>query len=993
MNLRIGKRIDAHRRVGALCAFLLVYLLGVTVAHGDTAEGLEVDDILFGFIRTDTYDSYLREYEGAARPLTEIRIPARSFAEADGVDLEVLDEWHGRGAVVRWPSDEGRVSWRVEVDEPGFYQLGLEYYPLPSKNTVLEMQVRIDGEIPFQAARRLTLNKLWIDEQGILTDPRGNEMRSKKVEVPRWTFEEFGDEEGKVDDPFSFYFGEGTHTVSMHVMKGVFVLDELVLRNTPEPPSYAQVRSDYEERGYTETSGHRIIVQAEHPTIRSDAIVHPQSDASGPGTQPNHPTKIRLNTIGGQNWQYPLQWVTWEFEVPETGLYKLGIRAMQSFRQGLFVTRSITIDGETPFAELETVEFPFRRTWFMKTLGEDRDEDGRVEPFLFHLTKGTHTITMKTVSGDLAQTIRVVQDAVYRLNYAYRRILMITGSNPDPYRDYYLNKEIPGLMENFRQVKQLLQEEQNRIESITGLKGGVSASMERVVVILESFEERPNTIARRLQTFQSAVGALSGTMLNLKSQPLQIDYLVVASPDQRFPRARAGFISRQWFKLRRFLGSFTEDYSSVGEVYDNAEAVEVWSLRGRDQATIIKQLVDNDFVRRTGIPVNVKLVGQAMTGQGRMQPGRNPLIQAVLANKAPDVALFIPHNEPVNLAARGGLVKLSDFEDYEEVASRFQPSALESYRWQGDEYALPITMNFPMMFYRKDIFDELEIEAPDTWEEFYDVIPVIQRYNMRIGLPALTVQVSAAGQAVNTIFQMLLYQHGGDYFTPDKSRSALDTPEAFAAFKQWTSFYTQYGFPIQYSFYNEFRTGEMPLAIENYNQYQQLVVGAPEIRGQWEMRPVPGIRQPDGSIRNVTTPSGDAAVIFKQAEDHDAAWEFIKWWLSTDVQTEFGRTIESIIGPAARYTPANVQTVGYLPWSRNEYELIMSQIWNTVGFPVIPASYYVFRNITYAFRNVTYHWENPREVWFENNRETNLEIIRKRIEFGLESQDALDRLR
>ena len=39
------------------------------------------------------------------------------------------------------------------------------------------------------------------------------------------------------------------------------------------------------------------------------------------------------------------------------------------------------------------------------------------------------------------------------------------------------------------------------------------------------------------------------------------------------------------------------------------------------------------------------------------------------------------------------------------------------------------------MFYRTDIFEELGIEPPETWEDLYRIIPVLQRNNMEIGLP------------------------------------------------------------------------------------------------------------------------------------------------------------------------------------------------------------------------------------------------------------------
>ena len=39
-----------------------------------------------------------------------------------------------------------------------------------------------------------------------------------------------------------------------------------------------------------------------------------------------------------------------------------------------------------------------------------------------------------------------------------------------------------------------------------------------------------------------------------------------------------------------------------------------------------------------------------------------------------------------------------------------------------------------MLFYRTDIFDELNISVPETWDEFMKIIPVLQSKNMDIVL-------------------------------------------------------------------------------------------------------------------------------------------------------------------------------------------------------------------------------------------------------------------
>ena len=109
----------------------------------------------------------------------------------------------------------------------------------------------------------------------------------------------------------------------------------------------------------------------------------------------------------------------------------------------------------------------------------------------------------------------------------------------------------------------------------------------------------------------------------------------------------------------------------------------------------------------------------------------------------------------------------------------------------------------------------------------------------------------------------------------------------------------------------------------------------------------------------------------------------MKWWASADTQARYGQDLENTLGVAARYTPANVNALKQLSWSRNELSELLKQ-WDEVKeIPVIPAEYYVSRGLTNAFRVVLYEKENPREALFYQNRLINEEITRKREELKL----------
>ena len=51
---------------------------------------------------------------------------------------------------------------------------------------------------------------------------------------------------------------------------------------------------------------------------------------------------------------------------------------------------------------------------------------------------------------------------------------------------------------------------------------------------------------------------------------------------------------------------------------------------------------------------------------------------------------------------------------------------------------ITISLDYHVMFYRQDILDELSLKLPQTWDDLYAMIPIIQRNNMAVGLPSVS---------------------------------------------------------------------------------------------------------------------------------------------------------------------------------------------------------------------------------------------------------------
>ena len=64
---------------------------------------------------------------------------------------------------------------------------------------------------------------------------------------------------------------------------------------------------------------------------------------------------------------------------------------------------------------------------------------------------------------------------------------------------------------------------------------------------------------------------------------------------------------------------------------------------------------------------------------------------------------------------------------------------------------------------------------------------------------------------------LLLLQQGLNYYNEEQSKTTFHTQEAINAFDTWTKFYTTYSFEQQYDAFTRFRTGDMPILIQNYS--------------------------------------------------------------------------------------------------------------------------------------------------------------------------------
>ena len=976
----IKKTIITLAIIAVIAAIVVLVSLNGTENFRDKYAGVDLTQDVAGMEREGTYVGYINSHEDAEIALKDVDVDIFDFV-SEG-EVSVCDNYEGEDKVL-FTEVDSKVTFKVDVPKTGFYNLEIEYFLPESRGVPAERAVYINGELPFNDAIDICFSRIWKDAGPKKVDNQGNEIRPSQVEVFAWQNSYFNDKLGYITDPYKFYLEEGVNEITLEAINEPMAIKSFTVAKVWNPGTYADyLKSIPSIVNSEETAAYVQIVQGEDSTVRSESSLYAKYDRSSPSTQPSSVTHTVLNYVGGEAWRTTGQWIEWDIEVPEDGLYNITVKGRQNYSRGNVSNRSVYIDGEIPFRELQEVDFSYSNDWKCLTLA-----DGQGVPYDFYLTKGKHTVRLEASLGGLGSILEDLADSTFRLNQIYRRILVYTGANPDQYRDYHIDTTYPEIMDAMDLESKRLYKIVDDMVAYSGQKADSIASAQTVAQQLERFCKKPNKISLEFVTFKDNITAIGTSALNMSQTKLDIDYIEVTGSGTKPVKDKSSVFAKLLHECKSFIASFYVDYNAVGDVYDDSaeDIVKVWVLTGRDQGTILKSMVDDSFTPDTGVKVNVEIVDPTA------------LLNAVLAGRGPNVVLSVGADQPVNYALRNAAEDVTQFDGWEEVMSHYSESSYEQYRLDEHIYGIPETQTFNVLFYRKDVLEELELPVPQTWQELIEEMPTIQGNNLSVGIP--TAAGSSATATASTaimsnvpdlsMYFSLLYQYGGDMYNEAGTKTRVDDEAGIRAFDDYVRYFNDYGIPTIYDFVSRFRSGEMPIGIAAYSTYNTLQVSAPEIRGLWDFTLIPGTEyvNDDGTtyIDRTDFITGNATMMIA-TDDQDLrnkSWEFMKWWANPDTQVQFGREIEALLGSSARYATANRDAFSNLSWSNHDIKVLNEQWDATHGIREVPGGYYTGRHISNAIRKVLNDKDDSRETIIDYSIKIDEEITKKRKEFGL----------
>lgn len=955
VTLRSWRRILALGLAAGMAATAIpLQLMAVQESQttGSVTEGYASERIDNGYTKISAGYA-LPEYTGG-----DIEYPIKDICTS--TDAVYTDDYGYTSAVQI--GERGSIELELNVVADGIYYMCFDY--LADSDTILpvEAQFMIDGDFPFYEMRQQVLESQWSTPQQKSYDSYGNEVVGIPDKVYEWQNKYIMDSTYRYSGPLGIELTKGRHTVTVTLKEGTLLLGNFKLTAKPQVEAYT---------GSERAEGDGFIeIQAEDFTYRNASSIHATCEYD-PNLYPYQAGNRIMNTVDSTSFSEGGQQISYQFTVEKEGNYYLAFHYSQSDKSDFPVFMNIRIDGELPNTEFENCAFAYKKDYNLYTL---LDSEGN--KISVPLGAGQHTISMQISMEPLRNALETIEQIMGKVNDLSLEVTKVAGTNKDKYRDFSLESYIPGIGDTLTQWADELAAVMEEARTYNPDKKKIAAfsSISIAENQLRSLAKKPDELIYRIDELATSTSSVNQHLANLidslNGNDFSLDsiYLYQEDAAKQLPRHKNVFV-KAGLGIVRFCTSFGKQaYSSSNT---NPEHLQVSVNRSRQHLEIMQQMITEEFTPQTGIEVDLSLM-----------PDQTKLVLANASGDSPDVATGVNYSIPFELGIRGALKDLTQFDDFAEVAGRYTEGLLMPYVIDDSVYAIPETMNFQVLFYRKDILDKLGLEVPDTLEDVEAMLPDLQMRGLNFYYPT----ARTVGMKTFLDTTPIIFQSGGRLYDTYVEDVTITSEEVVEGFTTLTNLFTIYNLPKDVpNFYQHFRNGDYPIGISDFGTYNLISNAAPEIDGSWGVALIPGVKDENGEVMRYSSAGAESTFLFNSTpEREEQAWKFVKWWSSAQVQAEFGQRLQITYGDEYYWNTANCEAFAQLPWDSDDKEVISEQLTWTMEAPRALASYMVERELSDAYNLVVLGAKsaNVREALDDAQKNIKRETLRKLEEFG-----------
>lgn len=340
-----------------------------------------------------------------------------------------------------------------------------------------------------------------------------------------------------------------------------------------------------------------------------------------------------------------------------------------------------------------------------------------------------------------------------------------------------------------------------------------------------------------------------------------------------------------------------------------------------------------DFEKQTGMTLKVDSYQEQQMRQRMV---------TVMNSRSDEVDLFmsLPSREGLQFAKAGWYADLTDLikttaaPDYD--FADLSPGLVKDASYNGRVMGVPLNIEGPVLYYRKDLFQKCGVQLPKSLPELEGVAAKLKSCE-----PGVTPFVSRGLKpALPFTYSVFLHNFGGDYMKDGKSQ--LCSKPGQESLGLYAKLLKDYGPPgvVNYSFYqisSLYREGKAAMAFESSNELRSVMEGGARLKDT-AIAVLPA--GPGGSRPTVI---GWTMSVSAYSKKKEAAWYFVQWATSRAVQEKLA--LDGVAPPRASVANG----ADYKAWMdgepvRREWAATVSELGKTgtseVGYPIVanPAS-------------------------------------------------------
>lgn len=342
--------------------------------------------------------------------------------------------------------------------------------------------------------------------------------------------------------------------------------------------------------------------------------------------------------------------------------------------------------------------------------------------------------------------------------------------------------------------------------------------------------------------------------------------------------------------------------SGGSDVMKEKTVVNFWYLWGGAEGENVEKLIAEFNASQDNFEV-----------KGLSVPDVQKIVVAISSGEGPDITDNFSNNT-ASYAEKGMLLALDDYiskSNYD--LSDFVPAALEGGRYKGKQYALPINVNFFMMFYNKKLLAEAGYsEPPKTNDELLEYAIKMTKVNADNTIETLGFPDFPAVYYTNN----MTYALGGNFISEDGKTLTPDNPGMISAIKLMQDYRNKFGVDNVIKFNSSAKYLD---ATDPFIQGKQAL----RIDGPWFGHTIKNVlkKDIDYGIAPLPAPAGKSELlgggevssstffIPSNAKNKDGAWAFMSWLMSRETMTKFNDMFANLPARTSVYDDPSLQDI------------------------------------------------------------------------------------